>query len=342
MGYNKTILHGGQLCDYLYIQKGELDEKSFLTVDSEPTEWNNNTVLFSAFNGDLVAGNSAIVGEIDGYEIRRKNIKEDYTEYIATIEKGTNRFFIDYSAKEGAKYIYYLYPSANISDVGVFLSPLFSKEISGEWDYYSLLVVEETKRDNLFYLDKLFKFELNVETGEMNNNTDITVIKNFTKYPIVQSSPSNYWSGSLTALCGFINCRDTDYIQTPNMIEELKNLTTCGKKMFLKDLDGNFFEVKVSAPILISTEDKCKERPKTITLNWVEVGDTKGVSVINNPNKPTIEWVLTDDGDAASYINYVWNENNTWTEDLYWTENKVDNIIGNMGREVTEGGMING
>ena len=72
MGYNKITLYGGQTCDYLHVQKNDTNIDNFQYVDVEPIEWNENTLLSAKFNGNLVAGNSSLLEQITGYEVRRR------------------------------------------------------------------------------------------------------------------------------------------------------------------------------------------------------------------------------------------------------------------------------
>lgn len=49
----------------------------------------------------------------------------------------------------------------------------------------------------------------------------------------------------MTSLCGFITCTEGEYVNSIDAINELKGLTTDGKRKFLKDIDGNMWEVKI-------------------------------------------------------------------------------------------------
>ena len=339
MGYNKITLHGNQTCDYLYIQESSIDEEEFCYVNAEPTAWKDETLLFAKFNSDLVAGDSSLTDAIVGYEVRRKKGTNLYTEYVATIketsgESKSKKFMIDYMVENNSDYTYYLYPATTQSGSGVILSPSVTDEVKTDWGYWSLLVVDETDEENVFYLNKMFKFELNLTTDDMNNNAIVSIIQNFTKYPTVQYGMSNYWSGGLTALCGFISCNDVDYIQTPNMIKELKALTSDTRRKFLKDIDGNIYEVKITAPINISTDDKTLERIKTIKLQWTEVGEVSGISIINNPDLSSTSWLLTETGEAVPYVDYIWDEQYRWDNSYRWTaqEDTLEIDASNLGR----------
>ena len=293
MAYNKIMLCGKQTCDYLHIQTDAPDEGAFSYVNDEPAEWGDTTSLYANFNNEesrLSAGNSTIVGSISGYEVYRRKYNESIAEYIGTVQnndddKNISDVMIDYAAKNGVEYVYYLFPNWDTTESGTQLSPFVTKQLAIDVPYWSLFIVDETDEENVFYLDKMFKFELNLQVDDMTNNAQVSISQNFTKYPTLQYGASNYWSGSLSSLCGFIASNCVDYVYNTNMVEELKSIASDTRRKFLKDISGNLWEVNVSAPITISTETAALQNVKTWKFSWVEVGDTKGVSIINNPAK---------------------------------------------------------
>ena len=348
MAYNKITLHGSQTCDYIYIQDTAPEGDSFSFVNDEPSIWSENTKLYANFkdpNRRLSAGDSAIVGNIDGYEVYRKKYNEAHSEYIGTVKKSEdtsgetnalNDLIVDYAAKNGVDYTYYLYPNIEKSKGGTVLSPFITKQLAINCPYWCLLIVDETEEDNVFYLDKMFKFELNLEVNNMSNNAQVSIQQNFTKYPTVQYGAANYWSGSLSSLCGFIASNQIDYVQNVNMIEEIKSISSDVRRKFLKDTEGNLWEVNVAAPINVATEYMATEAVKTWTFSWVEVGDASNVSIISNPYKPITDWVLTETGEAVPYFTYVWDEQYKWDNSYLWTAN--DNVVNsnniNLGRNI--------
>ena len=343
MAYNKITLYGKQTCDYLYIQDDEPVDGAFEHVDDEPSEWNDTTSLYANFSNKesrLSAGNSTIVGSISGYEIYRRKYNESTAEYVGTVSKSDEDIgdaMIDYAVKNGVEYTYYLFPNIDATETGTQLSPIVTKQLAIDVPYWSLLIVDETDEDNVFYLDKMFKFELNLQIDEMTNNAQVTISQNFTKYPTLQYGASNYWSGSLSSLCGFVsNC--VDYVQNVNMINELKSISSDTRRKFLKDTSGNLWEVNVSAPISISVENMSLQDVKTWKFSWVEVGDTKGVSIINNPKKKAIDWVLTESGNAIPYFTYQWDEQYRWDNSYFWTSNDdvYRNKNTNLGRDISK------
>ena len=342
MGYNKITLGGSQVCDYLHISKSQADQSQFKYIDVEPSEWSSDTLMLAKFNeDDMSAGNSSLIVNIKGYEIRRKSEDDLYTEYVGIVKESTDefeskRFIIDYAVKNNTGYTYYLYPAATHSENGVLLSPSITNEVKTNWGYWSLLVVDESNEDNVFYLNKMFKFELNVATDAMSNNAVVSVLQNFTKYPTIQYGTANYWSGGLSALCGYVSCADGGYVQTPNMIEELKKLTSDTRRKFLKDIEGNMWEVKITNPISVNEEYNATQSVKSVKVSWTEVGEVSGISIINNPDARTTSWVLTETGEVVPYIDYVWDNDSYWNNSYKWTakEDMLQTEESNLGRKI--------
>ena len=342
MGYNKIIIGGSQVCDYLHIAKSPIDQSQFKYINAEPNEWGSDTLMVAKFNeDDMSAGNSSLTTNIKGYEIRRKSGDNLYTEYVGTVKESTDKsksqkYIIDYMVKNNTEYAYYLYPATTHSDNGILLSPSITSEVKTDWEYWSLLVVDESDEDNVFYLNKMFKFELNLITDSMSNNAVVSVLQNFTKYPTVQYGTANHWSGGLSALCGYVSCADGKYMQTPNMIDELKKLTSDTRRKFLKDIDGNIWEVKITSPISIIPESNSLQSVKSAKISWTEVGEVSGISIINNPNADTTSWILTETGEVVPYIDYVWDEKYRWNDSYKWTakEDVLQTKETNLGRNI--------
>jgi hypothetical protein len=182
----------------------------------------------------------------------------------------------------------------------------------GDWNGYN---------ENVLSVDKVFFFEMNVETGAMKNNTDFSVIKNFTPYPHIQRSPSNYWSGQLKGLLGRLAIDDCTFKQTPSMLQEIKELTQNTSRKFLKDRDGNFWEVELSSDITIDNNDKLDVQLKTKSFNWVEVGDASNISLVSVGSGQE-SWLLTELGYEKIDTYHTWDDNAIWNDNDFWTESE--------------------
>ena len=328
MAYNKIILYGNQKIDYLCVESTKIDKTDdrFQGLSSPEPTWGVNTVLLARFNKDLVAGNADLGDSLKDFTIYRKKKNSNFVEYVKTIGKDDN-FLVDYKITNNSEYVYYMYPSSDDET----LPAIESNSVKPNFDYWSLMVVDETDKQNEYTLGKLFKFELNLEKGAINNNTEINVVKNFTPYPHIQKGNSNYWSGELSSLIGFVSCKD-EYVQTPNMIEELKALSLDGRRKFLRDIEGHIFEVDIVSPVNIDFLENL-ENVKRVNINWAEIGSVDGISITNPPQMTT--WILTNTGTPLRYEDYVWCDSAIWNDDQYWTENiELENIESSLGRNI--------
>jgi hypothetical protein len=120
------------------------------------------------------------------------------------------------------------------------------------------------------------------------------------------------------------------------MIKELKSLNSESRKMFLKNCDGDIWEVKLNAPLNITTDNSFPQL-KTVKLSWVEVGEVSNISIINNPNMEISSWILTEDGQVVEYKEYIWDEHYRWDNSYIWTshEDILENKTLNLGRRLT-------
>ena len=129
MGYKKIVLGGNQVCDYLHVRKSQIDHSQFQYVDVEPDNWESDTLMLAKFNEkDMSAGNSSLVSDIVGYEIRRKTGSDLYTEYVGTVKEQSDeikpkKYIVDYMVKNNTDYTYYLYPATTHSGNGIVLYP---------------------------------------------------------------------------------------------------------------------------------------------------------------------------------------------------------------------------
>ncbi len=288
------------------------------------------------------------VTAFNGYKMKRYNpltqkVLNMGQYYFTSENTEEERRFVDYSLPHNEEVKYLIYPQGNeiikdeegseISQELIF-SPIYSDSIKGDWDKWCLFTtrgpapknLDETAdngyNENVLLVDKVFFFEMNVETGSMKNNTDFSVVKNFTPYPHIQRSPSNYWSGQLKGLLGRLAIDDCTFKQTPTMLQEIKELTQNTSRKFLKDRDGNFWEVELSSDITIDNNDKLDVQLKTKSFNWVEVGDASDIALVSvGPGRE--DWLLTELGQEQIDISrYTWDENAIWDDNDFWTESE--------------------
>lgn len=139
--------------------------------------------------------------------------------------------------------------------------------------YYWTLLETEENDTGVYRVVHEFNFKNNLDSGSFTNNNDPNVMKNFTAMPTVQLSPSNYKSGSLTALLGKTDAgyyaQDTLALRTAVMA-----LSTTQNTLFLKSSKGDVMTISINGAISVQITDTQKDQPQVVTVPWVEIDDT--------------------------------------------------------------------
>ena len=272
--YLKNLIATGDYGQRLWAEeqlKTLQSKASSYDVDAVPV-WDDTTLMLALFQNNLRAGNIESAVPVTGWIIYSVEDGSSFLKPIRTVGAGTNTF-VDYSVKNATGVVYYVFPVFG-DKIGAAASS--NRIIPDWWDWF--LIVCDRIDDDTYYQLKTYRFDLDVSSGSMANNTSFNELQNFTKYAKVQNSFSNYWSGTLSSYIG--NCANT-YEDTVAQMEELKSLSTDGKDKFLKDRKGNFWKVRLNSAVSQKINDEYVEQAVVVTLGWMEIGDASN-SVVTN------------------------------------------------------------
>lgn len=162
-------------------------------------------------------------------------------------------------------------------------APLITNPLCVSWWMWTVL--ECTKDEDGFYqVLNAYNFRNNLTSGKISNNNSPNVALNFTKYPTVQTVPQNFKSGALQSLIGAVtlntNTGAMEYADSLALRDSIYNLSTTTNPLFLKNTKGDLLKIKINGAIEMETSDNTRELMQTMELPWVEVGSTKGISII--------------------------------------------------------------
>lgn len=242
------------------------------------------TYFFADFSENISGGILDSIGEtIIGLSIYRKAGFESVITQVANVGVDDTSFY-DYGARsQQGPYVYQVFPVGATTYVS---EPMVSNSISPcFWDW-SLLSC--TKRsDNTYRVDTEYKFGKNLVSGRVGNNNSPLVSQNFTQYPTVQMSHANWKSGTLDSFIGYVDYTNgqNTYSDTIELRDAIYKLSTSTNPLFLKNRKGDLLSVRISGEISMETLDNTKEQAQTVTIPWVEVGTTTGVSITVNPGE---------------------------------------------------------
>lgn len=322
MAIESIKVNGDLSLGYVWVTETKLDQEQidYVSDINHLPEWEAGTHLLATFRNTLEAGNvKDLNGKgLEGWMIYRSLYYGGEMEYVKTL-KTRERFLIDYNNVWGEDYKYYLFPITDDS----LSEPFVSNRVTACWNSWALLVGNKVEnKDKEYKIDEIFVFDLNKSIGDINNNAEAQVYKTYTRYPKVIKGTSNFLSGQLGGLLGYIGTsietNDLDYIEPITLWDKLQELSTDTRDKFLKDTKGHIWKVELTNPTNFSIETTSLKQTVTKTIYWTQIGDTKGLSIYNGDMKKV--WLLTQDGRAKENEMYVWDNKDYWRPNYYWTE----------------------
>lgn len=249
-------------------------------------EWDMETRILATFQNNLSAGNAFASSDIVGWLVYRRESDSAVLKFVR-MNTPDRDFVVDYAVKNMVGVEYWVFPSFE-TEIG---TPNVSNRVVPNWWSWDLIVADRYD-DDKYYVSEVHRFDLNVTSGQLSNNTTVSVLNNFTPYSKIQHSNTNYWTGQITTLLG--NCAD-EYVDTIEQMESIKALTTDGKDKFLKDRKGNIWKIRLSSPVVENMQDEYIEQAVTIQLDWMEVGSAE-FSSVTEPLDTTLEDVFVKPG----------------------------------------------
>lgn len=268
--------------------------ESFLVRYSGTSLTGNITATCKDDNGYLVEGgvrvrwdNVSLPAGSDALSLYRARYDSDINSTALTkvadyVHAGrTSGSIIDYGVASGqGPYTYYLFaripgdPTASPPTETTYTTAIVSNEVNPTFYYWAL--IPGTLQSDETYLTnptRIFLFQNNLDSGSISNNNSPNVLTNFTAFPTVQLSPSNYKSGTLVALVG--EAYRGEYINdTLSLRERILGLSTTQDTLFLKSPKGDIMTIAINGPITFSISDTTKGQPQNISVPWIEIDDS--------------------------------------------------------------------
>ena len=208
--------------------------------------------------------------------IYRKTGDSGVLEYVGQTSVGAGNTIMDYAARsQQGPYTYYLYVLSSEKYINV---PSISNQVDPCFWNWSVLSCTENA-DGSFTVQSSYLFGKNLQSGNISNNNQPGIFKNFTPYPTVMIAPQNYRGGTLQSLIGVIN--EGKYSDTISVRDAIYALSTTTNVLFLKDRKGDLLRIRPSGEIGMETMDNTEEQAQNVSFPWVEVGDASDAAVYN-------------------------------------------------------------
>lgn len=264
-------------CDYLWIEAGTLGDSVVQALMSEggyEPVFTADTLFLANFADGLQAGNVSADEAVQSWSVYRADASGENLALAATVPVAEKNV-IDCGAASQGVYTYYIFGEDAGGNV---TAPLMSRKISPVlWDWSILVCTEET--EDVFRVDDIFRFSLNVSSGTVSNNNKPNLLENFTRYPTMQMDPANYQSGTLNGYLGRVGA-GAEYSDTLARRDELFALPLSGKQLFLKSRKGDVLKIAVNGSITAQVQDNTRQQAMICAVPWVETGSAEGAQLV--------------------------------------------------------------
>lgn len=268
---SSVTLGGGaraQNTDYVYITS----DVSYNFPTSGSPGWSGSTLFNASFAENLQAGTLASSDSLSVALYRQSgNALVPLGVYNSDVSS-----IRDYGIRSLEEYSYVLY---YISD-DTYSVGMTSDEICKQFRQYTLIEAEQDAEDSTVYHPvSVWRFRDNIEAGSVSNGNTPALLENFTRYPHWQPSSQEPKSGTLNALLSFFS--EGEYIrETAEDMEKLYALSHSLNALFLRDMKGNLYMVKLSGPVSQTINNQTGMLSVMVSVPWIEVGDAGDVKII--------------------------------------------------------------
>lgn len=277
-----------------------------LTIVNKPIEsclhvsWDHQEIGLELNDMGYIIDN--IYDDIRGFELYRQKKGDLFIRHLFSFSNKAYEFY-DYNVANDSEYIYYLYPvSAHTGDIlPVYATTMKENEYGVtekeyhkvSFDGWFLLVLSpnENQGEGVYRVSKLFNWYAETSAGNISNNANITINNSFGRYPRVQRSKNNYLKIPLQGMVGYIDCENNEFIDNQTIIDDIRELTTLDNIMILKNSKGAIMNVSPSSDISFTLNERVDKVLTSMSMEFVEVGSSNNISVINKVSNP--EWMFT-------------------------------------------------
>lgn len=264
--------------DFFHLQTNSNSNDDIFVSKYIPSLENNSIALitfddiFSNIYDSYGITNTASGYTFSVYKENKTN-NNDRLEFVAKLSDGSLSV-VDHNVQNNREYVYHVYKE----DENYTSSDVISNSVTTCWWDWTITGFN-LGDDGVYRVDptNIWRFSLNISSGDIGSTISKTVYENLTKFPKVSSGTMDYNQGSLTCIAG--NIQNDVYEETLGIIRQWDFFCASGELKLLKDRKGNRWIVDITSNSM-KTADESVEQYTTITFNWIELMDADYISII--------------------------------------------------------------
>lgn len=208
----------------------------------------------------------------------RENVQTGETEIIESGE--------DISVPTKGKYRYYIVPRDQSGSA--YLKGIGFTEIDLDMRGYTiteLILMPEIYQWGTrprYKIGNQWKFVGEVQDTTVTQNTDRYLHVGYATYPTLTLTKTNYMSGTLSAMNGYVNCTTHKYVDDIDLIRAWREFITRPTIYMLKSQKGDVWIVNVTDNPTTTYQEMIKGIPTTFSFNWTECCDVKDIKILDH------------------------------------------------------------
>lgn len=278
MNIKRVTLNSQVQFDFFHLQKNETSNSNIFVNRYIPSLANNSISLitfddsFTNIYDSYGITNTAVGYTFSVYK-ENKTDNDDTLEFVAKLSDGSLSI-IDHNVQNHMEYVYHVYKE----DENYTSSDVLSNNVTTCWWDWTItgFYLDD---DGVYRVDpqNIWRFSLNIDSGDVSETMSKTVYDNLTKYPKISSGTMNYNQGSLTCIAG--NIQNDLYTEAIGIIRQWNFFCSGSELKLLKDRKGNRWIVDITSSST-KTADESVEQYTTVSFNWAEIMDSNYISII--------------------------------------------------------------
>lgn len=230
-----------------------------------------------------VFGIASSIGESSGRTLNRMVLREN----MDTGETVCISGHYDYTASTKGNYKYTVlgFESSNTTYgvIGSYVpNAIIEKEVRINLSGYYIMDLNynQTYRGQEYYtVSDVWHFMGDINDTTITQNRDTILHVGAAQYPITSNTDTNYMSGSLSAMIGYVNCETKEYVDNITLVNAWRKFITQDKIYLLKSQKGDVWVVNIVDNPETTYQENYYKIPTTFSFSWAECCNINDIEI---------------------------------------------------------------
>lgn len=204
----------------------------------------------------------------------RENVQTGETEIVEGIDatvpsKGKQRYYIVPRDSTGSAYLKGIsHVDVDCNMKGYTITELIFREDEYQWG----------TRPRYRTGDQ-WKFVGEIQDTTITQNTDKYLHVGYNTYPSLTSTQTNYMSGTLSAMIGYVQCTTKTYVDDIDLVRAWRDFITRPTIYMLKSQKGDVWIVNITENPTTTYSEMERQIPTTFSFSWAECCSVKDIKI---------------------------------------------------------------